>query len=76
VAGILRDAGCSSSARGRRRQLFPAGSRWAAVSQLYLERTDLQRRYARVKPDRPEAERYLSWLSLLPLRLNPLFTGR
>jgi hypothetical protein len=26
--------------------------------------------------DRLDAERYFSWLSLFPLRLNPLFTGR
>jgi hypothetical protein len=29
-----------------------------------------------LKPDCREAEPYLSWLSLFPLRLNKLFTGR
>jgi hypothetical protein len=27
-------------------------------------------------PNRIDPTRYLSWLSLLPLRLNPTFTGR
>jgi hypothetical protein len=27
-------------------------------------------------PGRDHPERYLSWLSLLPLRLNKVFTGR
>jgi hypothetical protein len=30
----------------------------------------------RSAPNRIELARYLSWLSLLPLRLNPIFTGR
>jgi hypothetical protein len=28
------------------------------------------------EPNRIDPEGYLSWLSLLPLRLNPIFTGR
>jgi hypothetical protein len=28
------------------------------------------------EPDRISTARYLSWLSLLPLRLNPMFAGR
>jgi len=28
------------------------------------------------EPNRIDPERYLSWLSLLPLRLNPIVTGR
>jgi hypothetical protein len=30
----------------------------------------------RSEPDRISKARYLSWLSLLPLRLNPMFAGR
>jgi hypothetical protein len=32
--------------------------------------------WSKSDPNRNNAERYLSWLSLLPLRLNPAFIGR
>ena len=61
-------------------QTFCAAS-WPKAERLLFaatcgENTLAAHEWGITDPNRDYAERYLSWLSLLPLRLNPVFTGR